>query len=368
MTLKGDFPNLAANGWARAVAGDIEAARFFYAYADQQLKHDGALNADLSVLRHSVGNASGLTRPVEPTEDKIVQFHIHDVVSQSGSGLNLKASVINGQKIEAGIKLIVNNFSVGFHKANISQELPHVLFMSTGRCGTISLYHLLKKSPSIIPYHAYWWQNALTARWETMCRIMDARVTLGAPVIQEWFSTRAAEWIGATEASKIMAGLNHMDTVFAPYFAALHKKSRFVYLRRDPVALFKSFYGKGQWKGNQLQQILYGLDPFQYRLVNYPIIQQIAWYIHFTEEFSQAMGRVLGGRFLEVQAEELFAGNKDTIYNMLQFIGANILSDVATEHFSKKINEKAHKKTGVLQSEIDEFSDARSRVRATGRL
>ena len=151
-----------------------------------------------------------------------------------------------------------------------------------------------------------------------------------------------------------MVGLNHRDTIFAPVFAALHEKSKFLYLSREPDDLFKSFYGKQQFTGGpQLMPVHYAFDPeFRWAVDLRDLVSMIAWYIKFTQEFCRAMGRVMKDRFLEIRAEDLFRQDRETIERMLDFIGCSIPLERAVQHYGRKINEKAHKAVIPVAPEV----------------
>ena len=364
MTLFRVATGIAASAWSYAADGQFECAHLAYAIADDLLPL-GRFDADLSLLRHRRGAPAkngGIVETVAPTEDMVITLYCEDSVQESQTGDGMEPATINGQNLERNIRAFLDTFDPGFHRGNVERmtdnvpgDLPHVLVMSTGRCGTVSLYRLLGNS-RLIPYHTYWWTGAVTGRWEAMCRLISGQFDNVDPVFQDWLSMRAAEWLGAAAQNQPMIGLNHWDTIFAPAFAAVHSEARFVYLCRDPMAVFESFYGKNQWAGNQLAPIDYAFDPgFRFHRPDHGLITDIAWYIRFTEEFCRAMGRVMGGRFIEVQAEDLFTQKRDEIGRLLDFIGAGIPLDDAVVHFGTKINEKAHK----AQFSPDEMKPAR---------
>jgi hypothetical protein len=342
--------------WHFSVGGFHEEARLAYKTADDILPvgHHGA---DFSVLRHTKGTLTkgAIVDPVPATEDIVYAFYLyHDPVTPN-AGTVMKAATTDGDILESGIRKFLDTFNPGFHRENIPRDIPHVMVMSTGRCGTMSLYKMFQKS-SLVPYHSYWWQNTSPARLEAICCLIERCIT---DVFDEWLSTRAAEWLGAISNNRPVIGLNHLDTIFAPVFSVIHPESKFVYLHRDPMAVFESFYGKEQWLNNQLCPINYTFDPvFQFHTPEYGLPHSIAWYIKFTEMFSRAMGRVMGGRFIEIQAEDLFSQKSGKIADLLNFVGADIPLDVAIEHFATKINEKTHKAVEVDDAAREEFMDA----------
>jgi len=314
------------DAWNCSKAGRVSQARELYEYADSLL--DGyELNASLSVLRHNEGVGSGTVRPVEPTEDDVVSIFLPRLRSPS------EASRLVEHIPEAHFEKFIEGFEAK-HKTN----RPHVMVMSTGRCGTVSLFKLFQKS-NLEAYHSYWFRTHSFNAAELLARLA-ANEYGDMSAAEEWASTRAAEWLG----EKPMIGLVHSDTVFAPVFAATHEKSRFVYLRRDPEKVFNSFVSKSQWSGGtgQMIPVLYDL-PFRFEVPDVCPTDGIVHHINFTEEYSRAFGRVMGDRFMEISSDKLFAQDREEIARLLEFTGSDIDLDVAVEHFSKKINEKAHK-------------------------
>jgi hypothetical protein len=183
-----------------------------------------------------------------------------------------------------------------------------------------------------------------------------------------------------------MMALNHLDTIWASVFAALHPKSRFIWLRREPEQVFRSMFSKKQWGSPewggevQMQPILCRNDPFTWRRPGYDQPDCIAWFIRFTEVFAQAMREVVGlDRFAVVSADDLFelsinGTNKagwDALTDLRDFTGADIDLVQMSNHFETPINHKAHKVVvdgDQLEMAVAEFSRAYERVARRGAL
>ena len=345
---------LAAMGWAwrYADSGDMEAAREAYRLAEGSCPDDAIVNERLSMLRHQTGSAEGLTVPLGFTENVVPLLGLPDRARQVIDEYLPCQTPIDSDSLAANIRRFIDEVNPGFHARNVNDS-PHVMVLSTGRSGTVSLYRLLRDS-NVVPYHHYWFHVQPSSRWEVMCRLISGEYGGGEVTYQEWLSARAAEWLGPESQGRIMVGLNHWDTIMSPLFAALHKNSKFVYLRRDPVSLFDSLYDKGQYGMDNLRPLRYSLKGgFSWQLLTDDPIKEIAWYIRFTEAFCRAMGNVMGDRFMEVQAESLFTQDRSVIASLLDFIGADIPIDKAVEHFGTVINEKKHK-VQFSEQEMDE--------------
>ena len=313
--------------WCFSKDHHVETALNLYQQADDAL--DGyEMNPGLSVRRHNnglAGASSGTVRPVPPTEDAVVSCFLPPL-HEPATG-----SRIVGVPAEE---------QMAFQPFGDQNGRPHVMVLSSGRCGTVSLFRLFQGS-NLEPYHTYWWMVHPYTRWEFMCRLAACRFNDNACGM-EWICTRAAECLG----EKPMIGLNHSDTVYAPVFAANHPKSRFVYLRRNPEAVFKSFVQKGQWSGGMghFRPVMYDFgEGYSFSLPEVNEVDGTRWHLDYTEAFCCTFGRVMGDRFIEISSDRLFGRDREEISKLLEFVGSDIDLDSAVDHFATKINEKVHK-------------------------
>lgn len=327
--------NIAQVAWNLADGHNYAEARLSYAVANGLLPR-GHIDADLSLLRHTVGDASGYVEAIEATEDQVWSVWLRSAISESPTPDGM--SSLGGSDLAKNIEAFIEWFNPGFHRRNVVQDRSHIMVMSTGRCGTMALFKLFQNDAVLRPHHNYWFTMPLVSHMEMLCRLVSGRFEGGEQLYADWLSCRAAEWLGGR-----MIGLNHMDTIFAPVFAAMHPESKFVYLRRDSKAVAASFYSKRQWQG-QIQPLDYAFDPgFRFHIPTAGAREKIDWYVHFTEVFCRAMIRVMPARCIEISADRLFAQDREEIAKLLKFTGSDIDLDVAVEHFATKINEKAHK-------------------------
>lgn len=337
------FADVIGSAWGLACEGFYDSALDAYRIAEEVAPWDtGCLNADDALLRHTVHKPNGqVTQGVTATEDRIIFLTPKMPCLTLPSIALQEPPEIDGDALEANIrKLLAEPWCGGYHAKNIREDRPHIMTLSTGRSGTMSLWKLLQDS-NMTPHHTYWWQSSVEGAWWMMAAIMDGNGHAFQESAEYWMPTRAAEWCGP----KPMIGLNHMDTIFAPWFSLLHEKSKFLYLRRNPQDVFKSFWCKNQWKDNQLMPIVWNIDDgLEIEHMDLAVYELIGWYIKFTEAFCRAFGRVMGdGRFIEIDADKLFAGSRTEIKRMLDFIGTDVSVETAMEHYKTKINEKKHK-------------------------
>jgi len=360
--------------WLHACNGDIEQARKRYDEADSLDFTEFHHNADLAVLRHSKGEGDGRIIAPPISEDEVKSFAvISSDVTEAPDAYGLKYPEINGKKLEENIRKFISYVKLGFHKENIKKELPHVMVISTGRCGTMSLYRLFEQS-RLMAFHSYMWTPNGIAQTEAMCRFMDGNYDSMIP-FSDYLQCRSAEYIGAVNEDRPLISLLHLDTIFAPVFAAWHPKGKIIYLRRDPVKVYQSFYGKSQWNKHQLNPVFYDFKPeFAWRRLALDLTPRLAWYIYFIEEFCWAMFRVFcieGREMAIIDADLLFAQDEHEIMRLLHFAECGLPLGRVTDHFKTKYNEKPHKQILTpegLELVTEVFKGNYEQIQKDGRL
>jgi len=330
-------------GWMKAEEGDRDTARRCYSYVNDLVSEVNELNhtqtsPDLQLLRHFEGKADGIVKQYPLNENMVISVEMRVQQEETNDAQNMSLTQIKPDELEENLR----NFEYTpseYHKKNLIKSLPHTLVLSTGRCGTVSLYRLFQ-STHYLPYHGYFFQPSVSFRHEMMCQHIEGDYRNTTP-IDEWVKTRAAEWLGAMSQNRPMIGLNHLDTIFAPAFSKIHPKSKFIYLHRDPIKVFESLYSKNQWGRTQLQPLHYKLNPqFEWCSPGYDIPYLITWDIVFTEVFSRAFGKTLGDRFIEISADKLFDQDKEEIQRLSDFTE----TEISPNHFMVPFNQKAHKR------------------------
>ncbi len=328
--------------WHSSAAHNVDEALKHWRAADYLLENGtetgGGINPELQALRHNPGTASGNVFSPPATEDSVFSFWLP---SQAPDETTRYTSEM-GDISEDSIQNVIENVLPGEHNDNIKEQRPHVMVMSTGRCGTMGLNSLFSNS-NLQPHHSFLYMSRFPALFEFRARLY-ANNHDSVFAMAQWAATRAAEWLG----EKPMIDLNHTDTTYAPVFAAIHKKSKFVYLRREPEKVFKSFYTKDQYSGGVgcFSPIRYTFDDWGRFLFNMPDCTDeygIRYHIRQTEQFCRTFGNLMGDRWIEISSDKLFAQDKDEITRLLEFTGSDIPLDNAVEHFKTPVNVKAHR-------------------------
>lgn len=356
-----EWSQYVADAFRAGEAGDMDAALAGYSAADELGRNTLPgqpffINPALSLLRHVAGHAEGALYPLPPTEDHVISM-------QLSSGSLWEAPDAYGMRwpdfgdMSGAIARWIDTFDGGYHAENIRGDIPHVQVLSTGRCGTMGLFHLLETA-QYLPYHGYFINVAHQYRYDMAYRLMSGHLDNDGAA-QMWCKCRAAEWIGAENLGRPMAMLNHYDTVFAPTLAALHPQAKFMYLRRDPVKVFESFFSKGQWSEQQISPIYYTFDPeFRWRHMRYDTPRAIAWYLRWTESFCAAFSDVRP--LASFSSDLLFAGDRTETARLIDFLDLDMTVERVIQHYRTPYNEKRHKidmTSGQIEAAKEAFVD-----------
>lgn len=220
--------------------------------------------------------------------------------------------------------------------------------MSTGRCGTRSLYELLAGSDYVLQFHSFTQQMSVGDRNHILYRllsgILDTEVIVG--LAQNYLMARTAELMYAYRQGKRPVFVSHFDTIYHPINKALFPESKILYIRRDEIEVFKSFHSKNQFGSSQLMPLRF--DPsFPDKVFCYSTEcgmaqpERIAWYLAATRYLGEAATSAFPEDSLTCVANDLFAGDHEAITALTRFLHCPDLDeDLLRQHFSKKINAK----------------------------
>jgi hypothetical protein len=349
-----------SRGMDAAMSNKPQEALEHYQRAEEIGRDICVVNPYLSLSRHfTLGDPpTGLTMPPEFDEDRVFTFRPEeDGRADDRDGLSLLH--FDRTKLVSALDRFPLFYTPPNHMAlNTPTHLPHTMLLSAGRSGTVSLHRLFQSAPGCVSYHGYWWMLNRTAKFCALSQLLTDDFWNPNPW-HFFLMFRAAEWIGSAAQGLPMIGCNHQDTIMAPAWAAMHPKSKFVYVHRDPVKIFQSFRGKAQWSDFQSQPILYANDPFRWMVSQHlNEIEMIAWYIRFTETFARTFGQTMGDRFIEISADKMFAQDQDEIQRLIEFVDVGLSLEKATAHFARPINVKARIDQGTTDEETAAFLEA----------
>ncbi len=341
-----------SQAWLAGIAGDYRKVSVLTAIANEAAMGNAYLPTTLEVARHchlpgieeAKPDPRYLVQPFAFDENEVWGLKIDEPYQKWPNYDRMSLIQIDGERLKENMASFMSCLDRSELTLNLFREMPHVMVMSTGRCGTVSLHRLFDAYG--LAYHVFPFNLPACMHYDMLCRLVDNRWdTFLSPSF--WAKTRMAEWIGAAINESPMVSTSHRETVFAPVMAALHPKSKFLYLRRNEEDTFLSFYMKGQWSKSQIGPILYDYDlmngHFRWRPAIWDMSEEIAWNLKFTEVFCRAFGELMGDRFLEISSDALFAQDLDEIKKLIDFVGIDIPFKEAVDHFKTRHNSKAHK-------------------------
>ena len=223
--------------------------------------------------------------------------------------------------------------------------------LSTGRCGTLALQRLLEQTGAVMPFH----RNCRPALPQA-AREAFYTVVLGAftGVRMQVMSTYCMASVLADLTRAVTAGrqfcmVNHGYLAWAPFLACLLPDSRFLHLTRAPDACFLSFYTKDVYHGQlepvtvtagEIQSSGFGSAPERRPRTDLPAA--IAWYLHATNTYAEALGDTLPPRrFVRLTSESLFDGEASAFERLGEILDLAPLGlDDFRRHYVNRFNEK----------------------------
>lgn len=199
----------------------------------------------------------------------------------------------------------------------VHQEYEPIFVLSTGRCGTAFLTHLLHSNKSIEAlhepepeffYHTILAHKEYPTNTEKVKAVFDvARYEL----IRNVFINE-----------KKYVETNNRVTFFANQIAELYPKSKFIHLVRNPESFIKSGLGRNWYSGNSLYdegRITNDADSWK----SFSQIEKIAWLWNETNSFAEEFKNTISkDRFLFLKAEDLFKNTAHQL-SVFDFVGVS---------------------------------------------
>lgn len=342
---------IVSEAWAKGVSGDYPRAAVLFQISNEVAMGNAFLPPFLEIARHRACENIEDIRPderliVQPfgfDEDEVWGLTIESRYQEWPNYESMRLMRVDEDSLAWNMERFMQAFDASEVAVNVLRDLPHVMFMSTGRCGTVSAAKLFGQYG--LAYHVYPYSLPADMHYDMLCRLVDERWdTYVSPVF--WAKTRMAEWLGGMINNQPVVMTSHRDTIFAPVMAAIHSKSKFVYLKRDEEDTFLSFYTKSQWSKSQIGPVYYDFEAnndFRWRQAIWDISEMIAWNLKFTAAFCRAFGSLMGDRFIEISSDKLFAQDLDEVKKLVDFVGFDIPFKEAVSHFKTAHNSKAHK-------------------------
>ena len=260
----------------------------------------------------------------------------------------------------------VHNFEA-FKTAFGDHDFTPLFVLSTGRCGTDSLYQLLQQSEKVMPFHNMMIRSTSLDRNHLLYRIIEGNFdeAVLVRILKDYLESRTAEFLYVLRENVTPVIASHFDTVFSPFLVVLFPESRFVHLHRNETAVFKSFYEKNQWRNRQLQHWCFdpafpdGKFTF-YQDEGIPIEAQITWYLYMTKVFAEALFDTLPqDRTANIKSEHLFAKNQQEFDKLQRLLPEGTISNSAIDFaYSKPRNTKS----SMINFTLDDIESCSAKV------
>ena len=269
------------------------------------------------------------------------------------------------------------NFNA-FKEAFGRSDWRPVQILSTGRCGTESIFNVLNQSNNVTAHHPFAIRLTPMNRNHLLYRIIEGNFdeTVVKSILTNYLESRSAEYLYAIRQNQTFVTANHYDSIMAPFCAELFPESRFAYLARDETATFRSFYGKNQWRNRQLQHWLY--DPsfpegcfIHCQDETLPIEAHISWYFYLTKVFAESFFKTLPEhRHISLKSERLFS-MEETEFDKLRSIlpdGAITEEAICNTYNTPRNTKEAflHLTNGDIEKRIPYFKNYMKNLEQTG--
>lgn len=219
----------------------------------------------------------------------------------------------------------------------VMRELPCCFVLSTGRCGTKLLTHLLLLAPQLDVYHIP------TPELEFLSRLAFAE---GLRELDAYSKAVMAARYNLWESSFLRrhgyVETSNRITFFAPHLYRILPHSKFVQVVRHPADFARSAMRREYYNGNPSD--IGRIEPAPGSDVPWNTmerLEKVGWLWNATNEFiEQFKATCTPDRFLFVKAEDLFR-DVATVRQVHRFIGAReVPSDSRIQHgLRRKVNE-----------------------------
>lgn len=220
----------------------------------------------------------------------------------------------------------INNFE-NFPETML-QNLRALFVLSTGRCGTDFLNHVLKKFDPLDVHHEGDAKFAIASRY-----LYDH----GYEITQQggelaFLAGRHHALQDAYLFNKIYVETNNRLTFFAPFIQNLIPHARFIHLVRHPGDFIRSGMRRGYYTSHSIADYT-KIRPRQTDGVHeewdsYSRIEKISWLWYQTNRFIEEFKARHPEKVLFIKSEQLFSDTGDAVSRIGNFLGFDPPSDI----------------------------------------
>lgn len=199
----------------------------------------------------------------------------------------------------------------------VLQKAQALFVLSTGRCGTDFLHHLLKPVKQMDVHHEAEPKMAIASRFLYQNNINHH----GGEVA--FIGVRYNAIQDAYLFNKIYVETNNRLTFFAPYIESLIPNARFVHLVRHPGDFVTSGMRRGYYNSNKIVDYS-KIRPRESSIAqqewnSYSRLQKIAWLWNETNLFVERFKENHPDKTLTIKSEQLFGQPAEVATNLLRY-------------------------------------------------
>lgn len=195
------------------------------------------------------------------------------------------------------------------------KEVNAVFVLSTGRCGTDFLYHVLKPFSPLDVHHEPKSKLATTSRhlYNNRHQINQKGGELA------FLAARNDALLDAYLFKKIYMETNNRLTFFAPFIENILPKVRFLHLVRHPGDFVRSGMRKGYYTEDKLSdysKIRPVTEEMQKKWESYSRLEKISWLWYQTNAFIEQFKWEHPDKVLTIKAEHLFRDPEEVVHQL----------------------------------------------------
>jgi len=224
-----------------------------------------------------------------------------------------------------------------------------VIVLSTGRVGTMAMEALLKRSDTLLPFHAFNLHVETGDQNAILYKLISEEPESFERDIRSILRYRFSEFAYCRAAGKIPVIVNHLDTVLTPILMGAFPDARLIRMHRAPEKTLLSLAYKNQFGFRQLRHLKSrfeeGTGEFVFRRDrSLTIEQECSWYMYVTDLLADIYRTELArpGRFLDLGMEQVFGLAEDALAQLSDFLDdPAVTAETCRNVFSQRINEKS---------------------------
>lgn len=222
------------------------------------------------------------------------------------------------------------------------QNLRALFVLSTGRCGTDFLNHVLKKFEPLDVHHEGDSKFAIASRYlyDHSHEISQRGGELA------FLAGRHHALQDAYLFNKIYIETNNRLTFFAPFILSVLPHVRFIHLVRHPGEFVRSGMRRGYYTAHSIADYTKirpkDTDEAQGKWAKYSRVEKISWLWYRTNKFIEKIKLMHPEKVLFIKSEQLFNDTEQTVSLISEFAGFDAGPDIEINVGPKNMQRAGH--------------------------